>query len=75
MKKQNEKDYVLSENNNDHPNGIQVEAKSDIKTKVDLTNYLTWLKNEKLNATKAATAGQMSNVEIQPAKLLSLIHI
>ena len=71
VKKQNEKDYVLSENNNDHPNGIQVEAKSDIKTKVDLTNYLTWLKSEKLNATKAAAAGQMSNVEIQAAKLQS----
>ena len=69
VKKQNQKDYVLSENNQDHPNGIAADAKSDIKTKVDLTNYLSWLKNEKLNASKGATAGEMSNVQIQAAKL------
>ena len=70
VKAQYVKDYVLSENNVEKPSGIEAEAKTNIKTKVDLTNYLNWLKTEKIGASKGANPGEMSAV-IMPDTTLS----
>ena len=64
VKEKYKNQYVLIENNTEEPNGIGKTVRANIKTKIDLSKYFEWLKNQKLVASKIAE-GQMNNIKIQ----------